>query len=55
MCFVTTQAQLADALAILEDLQTCLEMKMDFPFEHMVLDCVAFAGLQLDSAAYSSV
>ena len=30
-------------------------MKMDFPFEHVLLDCIAFVGLTFDSQHFSVV
>ena len=45
VCFVRTTDQLHEGLGILNDLSECIELKMDFPFEHLILDCVFFSGL----------
>ena len=34
---------------MLEDLSHTLELKMDFPFEHLFLDCILYVGLQQDT------
>jgi hypothetical protein len=34
---------MTQALEILEDLSKCIEVKMDFPFEHILLDCAILA------------
>jgi hypothetical protein len=37
--------QLHEAVGILQDLSECIELKLEFPFEHLILDCVYFCGL----------
>ena len=34
----------------MQDLSECIEMKMDFPFEHLILDCIYFVGLTEESS-----
>jgi len=45
MCFVDSLPQLKSAMDILETLSACIEMKIDFPFEHLLLDCVVYSQL----------
>lgn len=45
VCFVQTMDKLHEAIAILNDLSECIELKMEFPFEHLILDSVYFSGL----------
>lgn len=30
---------------ILETLEACIEMKLDFPFEHLIMDCIVYSQL----------
>ena len=39
---------LAAALQILEDLSEVVEMKINFPFEHLLLDCMVYSNLVAD-------
>ena len=48
MTFVDTLPQLESALAVLNDLAQCVELKIEFPFEHLLLDCIIFAQLLVD-------
>ena len=48
MCFVDSLPQLTAALDILETLQQCIELKIDFPFEHLICDCIVYAQLLLE-------
>ena len=49
-CFVSTLPSFHEALSILQDLTECgIEMKIDFPFEHLLLDAIMYAGI-LDEA-----
>ena len=49
VCFVRSTDQLHEGLGVLSDLSECIELKMDFPFEHLILDCIYFSGLAQDS------
>ena len=33
------------SLQILEDLSHCIEMKINFPFEHLLLDCMVYSSI----------
>jgi hypothetical protein len=33
---------------ILEELSAIIELKIDFPFEHLLLDCMVFSQLLVD-------
>ena len=48
-CLVRTTQQLNEALAILDDLTECIELKIDFPFEILMIDCIFFVGLAQDT------
>ena len=48
MTFVDGMPQLAAALQILEDLSEVVEMKINFPFEHLLLDCMVYSNLVAD-------
>lgn len=37
--------QLVQSLEVLEHLSHCIEMKINFPFEHILLDCMVYANL----------
>lgn len=37
--------QLVQSIEILEHLTHCIEMKINFPFEHILLDCMVYANL----------
>lgn len=43
MCFVDSLPQLTAAIDILETLEACIEMKLDFPFEHLIMDCIVYS------------
>lgn len=49
LCFIRSMQQLQEAIEVLEDLSHTLELKMDFPFEHLFLDCILYVGLQQDT------
>ena len=40
--------QLAASVQILEDLTEVVEMKINFPFEHLLLDCMVYGNLVAD-------
>ena len=40
-----TAPQMAKAIEVLGDLSRCIEMRMDFPFEHILLDCCVLSML----------
>ena len=42
---MTTHEEYRAAINLLKDLSECLELKLMFPFENFILDCVQFAGL----------
>lgn len=47
---MTTLPSFHEALQILQDLTECgIELKIDFPFEHLLLDAITYAGI-LDEA-----
>lgn len=46
--FVDSIAQLNAGIDILEELSGCIELKIDFPFEHLLLDCMVFSQLLVD-------
>ena len=48
-CLVRTTQQFNEALGILEDLTECIELKIDFPFEMLLIDCIFFVGLSQDT------
>lgn len=41
--FVDSLAQLTAGIDILEELTGCIELKIEFPFEHLLLDCMVFS------------
>ena len=43
--FVDSVPQLVESINILEELTHCIEMKINFPFEHILLDCMVYANL----------
>lgn len=43
--FVDSMPQLVQSLEVLEHLSHCIEMKINFPFEHILLDCMVYANL----------
>ena len=46
VCFVASQAAFHEAIAVLSDLSECgIELKMEFPFEHLLMDTIMYAGL----------
>ena len=53
-CLVRTTQQLHEALAILDDLTYCIELKIDFPFEILMIDCIFFVGLASDTQPVDS-
>lgn len=48
MTFVESLPQLISALDILNELSYCIEMKIEFPFEYVLLDCIIFSLLLAD-------
>ena len=48
MTFVDSMPQLAASVQILEDLTEVVEMKINFPFEHLLLDCMVYGNLVAD-------
>lgn len=44
-CFVDSMPSLVNTVDILEELSSCIEMKIEFPFEHLLLDCMVFSNL----------
>jgi hypothetical protein len=46
--FVDSLAQLSAGIDILEELSGCIELKIEFPFEHLLLDCMVFSQLLVD-------
>lgn len=48
MNFVDNVPQMMASIQILDDLTHCIDMKMDFPFEHLLLDCMVFSSLIAD-------
>lgn len=39
-CFVKSKKEYVEALKLLEDLSCCLELKVDFPLENALVDCI---------------
>lgn len=35
---------------MLEDLLACIEMRLDFPYEHLMVDCIIFGILAEESS-----
>ena len=54
MTFVDSMPQLAASVQILEDLTEVVEMKINFPFEHLLLDCMVYANLVAEHNPYDS-
>jgi len=50
MVFVETQTQFEAATDVLESLTGCIEMKLEFPFEHLLIDCVIFAMVVVEQS-----
>jgi hypothetical protein len=48
MTFVESLPQLISALDILSELTHCIELKIEFPFEYLLLDCIIFSLLLAD-------
>jgi len=46
--FVDSVAQLNAGIDILEELSSIIELKSEFPFEHLLLDCMVFSQLLVD-------
>jgi hypothetical protein len=45
---VETVPQMLQAIEVLQDLTHCIEVRMDFPFEHLLLDCIVLSMLAFD-------
>lgn len=54
MNFVDSIPQLMASIAILDDLTHCIEMKLDFPFEHLLLDCMVYSNIIADQSHLQS-
>lgn len=39
---------------MLDDLTHCIDMKLDFPFEHLILDCMVYSNLVADQSRLTS-
>jgi phospholipid N-methyltransferase len=48
--FIETLTQHYQSLEILEVLQNCIQLKMDFPFEHLITDCIMYGMLANESS-----
>lgn len=48
--FIETLTQHYQSLDILEVLQNCIQLKLDFPFEHLIVDCIMYAMLANESS-----
>jgi hypothetical protein len=48
MTFVESLPQLISAIDILNELTHCIELKIEFPFEYLLLDCIIFSLLLAD-------
>ena len=44
-CFVKSKQEYVEALRLLEDLSSCLELKLEFPLENAIVDCIQYGGL----------
>ena len=44
-CFVKSKQEYVEALRLLEDLSNCLELKVEFPLENALVDCIQYGGL----------
>jgi hypothetical protein len=50
MVFVESHTQFEAASDVLESLTGCIEMKLEFPFEHLLIDCVVFAMVVVEQS-----
>ena len=50
MIFVESHTQFESATDVLESLTGCIEMKLEFPFEHLLIDCVVFAMVVVEQS-----
>lgn len=54
VCLVTSTPAFHEALRVLQDLAECgLELKLQFPFEHLLADTVMYSGLLEDAGGQS--
>jgi len=54
MNFVDNVPQLVASIQVLDDLTHCIDMKLDFPFEHLILDCMVYSNLVADQSSLTS-
>lgn len=45
MVFIETMNQYYQSLNFLEELTKCIEVKLEFPFEHLLVDCIIYGIL----------
>jgi len=50
MIFVESHTQFEAATDVLESLTGCIEMKLEFPFEHLLIDCIVFAMVVVEQS-----
>lgn len=48
MNFVDNVPQMVASIGVLDDLTYCIDMKIEFPFEHLLLDCMVYSSLVAD-------
>ena len=49
MCFVKSKDEFFEGIRFLEDIIKCLELKMDFPYENVIIDVIQYGGLLLEA------
>ena len=52
--FVDSIPQLVQSIEVLDHLTYCIEMKINFPFEHILLDCMVYANLLAQQNSHDS-
>jgi hypothetical protein len=54
MNFVDNVPQMMASIAVLDDLTYCIDMKLEFPFEHLLLDCMVYSTLVAEQSHMTS-